>query len=237
MANDTYEKLSWDANEDRIYETGSKQAVLYTLDSDGEYTIAEAWNGLTGVEENPSGAEATDIYADDSKYVTLMSAEKFGCTIKAYTYPENFEACDGSVEIAPGVFAGQQTRKTFGFCYRTTKGNAEQGEEFGYKLHLVYGCLASPSAKSYSTINDSPEAIEFSWEVSTTPVSVKDSTGKELKPTATLIIDSTKVSSGAMEKLEAALYGVTTDTEAVPPVAGSPAYLPLPDEVLEILAS
>ena len=179
-------KLVWDKTGERLYETGVKQCVLY-LPTNGVYSKGVAWNGITAVNENPSGAEATALYADDSKYLNLYSVEEFGATVEAYTYPDEFAECDGSAEIAKGVMVGQQTRKTFGLCYRTTIGNDVDGNDHGYKLHIIYGAMASPSEKAYSTINDSPEAMTFSWELTTTPVTV---TGK--KPTASIVIDSTK---------------------------------------------
>ena len=198
-----------------------KNGVLYLQGSDGKYENGVAWNGLISISESPSGAEATPLYADDIKYLNLMSTEEFGATIEAYTYPDEFAECDGSASIAEGVFIGQQKRSTFGLCYRTALGNDTDGTEHGYKLHLIYGALASPSEKAYSSINDSPEAITFSWEVTTTPVNVTNH-----KPTATVTIDSTKVAEGAMAKIEEALYG----TEA------KEAYLPLPDEIVTLIS-
>lgn len=198
-------RVEWDKAGEKRYETGTKYAVLYPI-SLGAYTTGVAWNGITAVTESPSGAEQTSLYADDIKYANLESAEEFGGTIEAYTYPDEFMACDGSKEIANGVVIGQQERQKFGLCYRTTVGNDTDGNAHGYKLHLVYGCSASPSEKSYATINDSPDAITFSWEFKTTPVNV---TGH--KPTATLIVDSTKTTSEKMAALEAILYG-TDDT-------------------------
>jgi hypothetical protein len=212
-------KLNWDLVGERQYETGVKQGVLYPQ-VEGAYPKGVAWNGLTAVTESPSGAEATPLYADDIKYLNLMSNEEFGGTIEAYTYPDEFKACNGELDLIPGLTVGAQTRKTFGFCYRTTLGNDEAGNDYGYKLHLVYGALAATSEKAYATINDSPEAITFSWEVKTTPVPV---TGH--KPTATLVIDSTKVAPEKLALLEEALYG-STEKEA---------YLPLPDEVASIV--
>ena len=214
-------KITWDNTGDRLYETGVKNGVLYVQES-GAYPKGVAWNGLTAVTESPSGAEASPLYADDIKYLNLMSTEEFGATIEAYTYPEEFAACDGSAEIATGVYIGQQTRKTFGLCYRTVIGNDVAGNEYGYKLHIIYGALAAPSEKAYATINDSPEAITFSWEVSTTPVNV---TGQ--KPTACVTIDSTKVGAEKMAALEAVLYG--TESEE--------AHLPLPDELITIVGT
>ena len=215
-------KLVWDKTGERYYETGVKQGVLYPQAAGGTYPKGVAWNGLTNVTESPSGAEATALYADDIKYLNLISTEEFGGTIEAYTYPDEFADCDGSATIAEGVYVGQQPRKTFGFSYCTTLGNDVDNNNYGYKLHLVYGALASPSEKAYSTINDSPEAITFSWEFSTTPVNV---TGH--KPTASITIDSTKVAPEKLAALEKILYG-DTDVEA---------SLPLPDEVVQIITS
>ena len=215
-------KIVWDAIGEHTFETGVRNGVLYLKDAEGAYSNGVAWNGLTSVSESPEGAEATDLYADDIKYLTLMSAENFKATIEAYTYPVEFEECDGSATIAKGVVIGQQSRKPFGLCYRTAIGNDTDGNEHGYKLHIVYGCQASPSEKQYSTINDSPEAITFSWEVSTTPVNV---TGK--KPTATLIIDSTKTDKAKLTALEAILYG----SEQTEP------RLPLPDEIATLMTT
>lgn len=212
-------KIVWDQTGERLYETGVKQGVLYVQES-GVYPKGVAWNGLISVTESPSGAEPTPLYADDIKYLNLMSNEEFGATIEAYTYPDEFAACDGSAELATGVVIGQQARKTFGMSYKTTLGNDVDGNDYGYKLHLIYGGLAAPSEKGYSTINDSPEAITFSWEVSTTPVSV---TGH--KPTASVTIDSTKVDAAKLAELETILYG-SEDAEP---------RLPLPDEILEIM--
>ena len=215
-------KIVWDAIGDHTFETGVRNGVLYLKDAQGAYNTGVAWNGLTSVSESPEGAEPTDLYADDTKYLTLMSAENFKATIEAYTYPVEFEECDGSATIANGVVIGQQSRKPFGLCYRTAIGNDTDGNEHGYKLHIVYGCQASPSEKQYSTINDSPEAITFSWEVNTTPVNV---TGK--KPTATLIIDSTKADKAKLTALEAILYGA----ESTEP------RLPLPDEIATLMTT
>jgi len=214
-------RLVWDQTGERLYETGVKHGVLYVQEA-GAYPKGVAWNGLTAVTESPSGAEATALYADDTKYLNLMSTEEFGATIEAYTYPEEFAECDGSAAVVAGVYIGQQTRKTFGMCYRTVVGNDVDTNDYGYKLHLIYGALAAPSEKGYATINDSPEAITFSWEVSTTPVSV---TG--YKPTASITIDSTKVDAEALKALEAILYG-SEDAEA---------RLPLPDEIIEIVGN
>ena len=194
-------KLVWDQTGERLYETGVKNGVLY-IPTNGVYNKGVAWNGLTAVTESPSGAEATALYADDIKYLSLMSTEEFGATVEAYTYPDEFAQCDGSVSLATGVMIGQQPRKTFGLSYKTTVGNDVDGNDYGYKLHLIYGALAAPSEKAYSTINDSPEAITFSWEITTTPVNV---TGA--KPTASLTIDSTKVDAEKLAALEKVLYG------------------------------
>ena len=215
-------KLVWDKTGERLYETGVKQGVLYPQAAAGTYPKGVAWNGLTNITESPSGAEATALYADDIKYLNLVSAEEFGGTIEAYTYPDEFAECDGSAALTDGVFIGQQDRKTFGLCYRTTLGNDVDSNGHGYKLHLIYGALAAPSEKAYATINDSPEAITFSWEFKTTPVNVAGH-----KPTASLTLDSTKVSETKMAALEKVLYG-DGDTEA---------RLPLPDEVVQILTS
>lgn len=212
-------KLVWDKTGERLYETGVSHGVLYVQDSTGAYPAGVAWNGLTAVTESPSGAEATPLYADDIKYLELRSAEEFGATIEAYTYPKEFEACDGSAELAEGVTIGQQDRKAFGLCYRTIVGNDVKKNDLGYKLHLIYGATASPSEKGYQTVNDSPEAITFSWEVTTTPINVDG-----FKPTSSLTIDSTKVDKSKLDTLEAKLYG-TESAEAT---------LPTPDEVAAI---
>ena len=213
-------KIVWDETGKKLYETGVRNGVLYPQNSQGLYPKGVAWNGLISVSESPSGAEPTPIYADDKKYLTLMSAEEFGATIEAYTYPDEFAACDGTAELVAGVSIGQQARTPFGLAYRTTIGNDTDGMDHGYKLHLIYGAIASPSEKSYQTINDSPEAITFSWELTTTPVAVA---GK--KPTASLTIDSTKVDPDKLKALEDILFG-TQDKEA---------RLPLPDEVKTIV--
>ena len=212
-------RLVWDQTGERQYETGVKNGVLY-IPTEGVYNKGVAWNGLTAFTESPSGAEATPLYADDTKYLNLMSTEEYGCTIEAYTYPDEFAQCDGSAEIAKGVSIGQQSRKTFGLSVKTTLGNDSEGNDFGYKLHIVYGALASPSEKGYATINDSPEAITFSWEVTTTPVSVAG-----FKPTASITIDSTKADKTKLKALEDILYG-GTETEP---------RLPLPDEIATLM--
>lgn len=213
-------KLVWDATGERKYETGVRNGVLYVMGEGGTYPKGVVWNGLTAVTESPSGAEATALYADDTKYLNLISAEEFGATIEAYTYPDEFAECDGSATLAAGVTIGQQPRKTFGMSYRTVYGNDVNNESYGYKLHLIYGAVAAPSEKPYATINDSPEAITFSWEVKTTPVNV---TGH--KPTASLTIDSTKVDEAKLKKIEDILYGA----------AEGEARLPLPDEIIQII--
>lgn len=215
-----FSPLVWDQTGEKFYETGVKNGVLYVQHTDGTYPKGVAWNGLTAVTESPSGAEKTPLYADDTKYLNLMSAEEFGATIEAYTYPDEFAQCDGSAEIAEGVTIGQQARKTFGMAYKTTLGNDVSNNDYGYKLHIIYGALASPSEKGYSTINDSPEAITFSWEVTTTPVNV---TGK--KPTASLVIDSTKANPEKLAALEKILFGS----------AEANARLPLPDEIATLM--
>lgn len=212
-------RIVWNETGKKLYEAGVRMGVLYPM-AEGSYTGGVAWNGLTAFNKNPSGAEPTALWADDSKYINLMSAEEFGATIEAYTYPEEFNACLGNKEIAPGVYVGQQDRAIFGLCVRTTIGNDTDGTEYGYKLHLVYGCQASPSETSYGTINDSPEAMNMSWEIATTPVNV---TG--MKPTSYLEIDSTKVEAAKLKALEDALYGTADEA----------AYLPLPDEIAALL--
>lgn len=214
-------KLVWDQTGDRLYETGVSKGVLYPIQSDGAYSKGVTWNGLSSVTESPSGAEANPIYADDMKYLNLLSAEEFSATIEAYTYPDEFAECDGSADIATGVSIGQQKRKVFGLCYRTVLGNDVDSNDHGYKLHLIYGCMAAPSEKAYTSINDSPEAITFSWEVSTTPVNV---TG--FKPTASITIDSTKAKKEKLTALEAILYGDENKE----------ARLPLPDEIATLMS-
>lgn len=223
-------KIVWDATGKRYYETGVDHGVLYPQDSSGTYPKGVAWNGLTAVTESPSGAEATPLYADNIKYLNLISAEEFGATVEAYTYPDEFAQCDGSAEIVPGVMIGQQNRKSFGLCYRTTMGNDVDGNSYGYKLHIIYGASASPSEKSYATINDSPEAISFSWELKTTPVNV---TG--FKPTASITIDSNKVDSVKLARLEEILYG--KDPTELGGSDGVEPRLPLPDEIVSIIGA
>jgi len=213
--------LDWDLVGEKIYETGVKKGVLYVRNSLGAYPLGVAWNGLTAVTESPSGAESSPIYADDVKYGNIKSAEEFGATIEAYTYPDEFAACDGSAALASGVTIGQQRRSIFGLAYQTAIGNDVDDLDHGYKLHLIYGAEAAPSEKPYQSINDSPEAITFSWEISTTAVSVA---GK--KPTASLTVDSTKVDPTKLAALEAILFGT----------AGADPYLPLPDDVTALFA-
>lgn len=219
-------KLVWDADAQRLYETGTSKGALYPRDDDGTYKNGVAWNGLTGVTESPSGAEPTDLWADNMKYLTMRSAEDLGATVTAYTYPEEFEQCDGSASLTKGMTIGQQARRSFGLCYQTVVGNDVTGNDYGYKIHILYGCTASPSERAYQTINDSPEAIEFSWELTTVPVSVEG-----YKPTSIVTIDSTQFKDESakanLEKLENILYG----TEDVEP------RLPLPDEIRQILTA
>jgi hypothetical protein len=218
--------LAWDGVGDRRFETGVDHAALYQIDNGGNYVGGVAWNGMTTVTESPSGAEASPQYADNIKYLNLVSAEEFGGTIEAFTYPDEFEQNDGSASPESGVALGQQGRRTFGFVYRTRVGNDVQGPEFGYKLHLVYGALAAPSEKARGTINDSPEATAFSWEFSTTPVPVGVIDGVEYKPTSHITVDSTKVDAGALSDLEDMLFGT----------AGSDPVLPAPDVVVALFS-
>lgn len=215
-------KLVWDKNGERFYETGVKNGVLYLQDETGKYTTGVVWNGLTAVTESPSGAEPTALYADDIKYLSILSTEEFGATIEAYTYPKEFAECDGSKKVADGVYIGQQERKPFGMSYKTVIGNDVKNNALGYKIHIIYGCSASPSEKNYTSINDSPEAITFSWEVTTTPVNV---TG--FKPTACITIDSRDVATEKLDQLEELLYG-TDDKEA---------SLPTPDEIIALIGT
>lgn len=220
-------RIKWLEVGARKYETGTKQGVFYPQDDKGAYPLGVPWNGLQGVSESPSGAEPTKLWADDTKYVELRSAEEFGATLEYFTYPDEFAECNGEVEVAPGVYAGQQERKPFGLCYRTIIGNDVKKDAYGYKLHLVYGATASPSEKGYKTVNDNPEAITFSSEITTTPVTVN---GLE-KPTATLVLDSTKVPEDKMKAIEDILYG----TDGVGDGEGTEPRLPLPDEVITLL--
>lgn len=213
-------KLVWDATGERLYETGVSKGVIYPQATGGTYPKGAAWNGLTAVTESPSGAEPTPLYADNIKYLTLMSAEEFGFTIEAYTYPDEFAECNGEGELATGVKIGQQKRKSFGLSYQTLLGNDVDGDAHGYKLHLVYGALAAPSEMERATVNDSPEATTMSWECSTTPVSVAG-----FRPTSHIVIDSTAVNKDKLNALEAMLYGSESEE----------AKLPLPDEVAELM--
>ena len=213
-------RIVWDQTGKRLYETGVDRGVIYPLNIDGTYPLGVAWNGLSNVTESPSGAEASPVYAANIKYLNLVSAEDFGASIEAYTYPDEFAECDGSAELTPGVMIGQQNRKTFGLCYRSLLGNDVEGTEYGYKLHLVYGALAAPSEKAYQTVTESPEAIALSWEITTAPVSVAG-----FKPTAILTIDSTKVDAAKLAALENILYGKDLVE----------ARLPLPDEVTTLM--
>ena len=198
-------KLVFDNVGDRLFETGVKNGVLFVMGDNGQYEKGVVWNGLTAVTEKPTGADPTNLYADDIKYVVLYGEEDFEATIEAYTYPAEFEACDGSAALAEGVSVGQQARKQFAFCYKTALGNDVKGQNFGYKIHIIYGCTAKPSEKAYSTINDSPEAVTFSWDVTTVPVPVNG-----MKPTSSVVIDSTRVEAGKLKSLEDKLYGTET---------------------------
>lgn len=219
-------QLAWDLVGQRFYETGVDHGVLYIPDNTGVYANGFAWNGLVSVTESPTGAEASPQYADNIKYLNLVSAEEFGATIEAFTYPPEFGQCDGSLSPEAGVFVGQQSRRTFGLAYRTRAGNDLEGTDYGYKLHLIYGALAAPSEKAYTTINDSPEALTFSWELSTTPVNVGTIGGVDYKPTASLTIDSTLVDAGSLVELEELLFGT----------AGTDPQLPTPAEVIALFA-
>ena len=213
-------RLVWDNAGERFFETGVKNGVLYVQDDDGSYMNGVVWNGLTAITESPSGAEETPLYADDIKYVVFYSNEEFGATIEAYTYPEEFEQCDGSAELGQGVKVGQQARRSFALVYKTSMGNDIQGQDYGYKIHIIYGAKAAPSEKAYATVNDSPEAITFSWELSTVPVNVNG-----LKPTSTVVIDSTKCNAEVLAVIEDKLFG--SDEEE--------AQLLLPDEIKALL--
>lgn len=209
-------KLLWDKTGERTYETGVDHGVLYERDEAGEYSNGFVWNGLTTVTESPTGAEANPQYADNIKYLNLVSVEEFGATIEAFTYPSQFEKYDGTATPTSGVSVGQQPRKTFGFSYRTQKGNDVEGSDYGYKLHLIYGCLAAPSEKAFATINDTPEAIVFSWELTTTPAQVGTVGDTEYKPTASITIDSTKVDPAKLAILETQLYGDVSNDPSMP---------------------
>lgn len=217
-------KLQWDKESEKLYETGVSKCVLFVWDSSkgekGDYGNGVAWNGISSVSESPEGAEANDIYADNTKYLSLFSAEKLGATVEAYMYPEAFEACDGSAGPIAGLTLGQQTRKTFALSYETILGNDTDNNEYGKKIHILYGCKASPSEKSYETVNDSPEAITFSWEISTTPLPAETIDNIEYKPTASVVIDSTKISEAALAAIEAKLYGTEeAESELLKPAA------------------
>ncbi len=228
-------KLVWDKTSERLYEAGVRQGVLYPIQPDGKYNKGVPWNGLISVTESPSGAEANPLWADDTKYLNLISAEEFGATVEAYTYPDEFAECDGSAEIAPGVYAGQQGRKMFGMSYRTILGNDVEEADYGYKLHLVYGAKASPSEKNYSTVNDNPDAVQFSWELNTTPVEISTRVnGKKLKPTSCLTFDSTKVDPEKLAALEEILYGKDESSDGAGD--GAEPRLPLPDEVIALMS-
>lgn len=219
-------RIKWDQTGEKKYETGVDRGVLYPVSENGTYPLGVAWNGLSSVTESPSGAEPTAVYADNQKYLNLFSAEEFGATIEAYMYPDEWEACDGSAEVAPGATIGQQDRQGFGLSYRSLIGNDTKDTNYGYKIHLIYGAKASPSERAHSTINESPEASAMSWEITTTPVNVPG-----YKPTATFVIDSTKTSADKLKAIEDILYGKDA-------VGGSGAVaprLPLPEEIISIL--
>lgn len=228
-------RLTWDGTGEKFFETGTKYGVLYVQNDDGTYANGVEWNGLTGFTENPTGAESNKLYADNDLYADLRSAEELEGSLTAYTYPDEFAECDGSAEPVTGVYIGQQKRKKFAFCYRTEVGN-DVSDAIGYKIHIIYGATASPSEKSYTTINDSPEAVEFSWDITTTPIKVSKYGGQEFKNTASIVIDSRKFATTALaaklEDLEDILYG----TDGASGSAGTEARLPLPDEVLSTLA-
>lgn len=232
-------KIVWDATGDRLFETGVSNAVLYVANPEaatpGEdaYMPGVPWNGITAISESPSGAEASPLYADNIKYLSLTSAEEFGASIEAFTYPDEFGACDGTAALSLGVLVGQQSRVSFGLCYKTLLGNDVAGDAYGYKLHIIYGAKAAPSERAYATVNDSPEAITFSWEVTTTPVEVPGA----FKPTSSIVIDSTKVLPEDMAAIEAMLYGVNADALAVPAVVASEPKLPTPTELLELITT
>ena len=231
-------RIQWDTIGDRYYENGVDHGVLYLSDGQGGYGNGVPWNGLTSVSESPSGADANKLWADNMNYLTLYGIEEFSASIEAYTYPDEFAECDGSVQLLPGLSIGQQTRKGFGLSYRTKVGNDTVGNDFGYKLHLIYGCRASPSDRSYETINDSPDAITFSWEITTTPVNVTIGTGNSAvtyQPTASLIIDSRDFTGNntKLKALEDVLYGTSPATGTT---GGTTARLPLPAEVYSLLS-
>lgn len=223
-------KIVWDQTGERLYETGVDHGVLYILQDDGTYGAGIAWNGLTAVTESPSGAEDTALYADNIKYINLKSNEEFGATVEAYTYPDEFMQCDGAAELSKGVVLGQQGRRTFALTYRTLVGNDIKGTDYGYKLHIIYGCSASPSEKNYQTVNDSPEAITFSWEINTTPIQVEG-----FKPVASVTIDSTKVDAAKLAQLEEKLYG--KDETSSGAGDGADAALAMPEDLKSIFAA
>ena len=214
-------KLVWDEVGSRFFETGVKNGVLFVQNDEGGYNNGVVWNGLTAVTESPSGAEETPLYADDIKYVVFYSNEEFKATVEAYTYPEEFEQCDGSASLGKGITVGQQARRSFGLVYKTAVGNDIQGQDLGYKIHIIYGCKAAPSEKAFATVNDSPEAVTFSWEISTVPVNVEG-----LKPTATVVIDSTKCDAEHLSAIEAKLFGTESEEST----------LLLPDEIKALLS-
>ena len=214
-------KLVWDEVGSRFFETGVKNGVLFVQNDEGGYNNGVVWNGLTAVTESPSGAEETPLYADDIKYVVFYSNEEFKATVEAYTYPEEFEQCDGSASLGTGITVGQQARRSFGLVYKTAVGNDIQGQDLGYKIHIIYGCKAAPSEKAFATVNDSPEAVTFSWEISTVPVNVEG-----LKPTATVVIDSTKCDAEHLAAIEAKLFGTESEEST----------LLLPDEIKALLS-
>lgn len=228
-------EITWDQQGEREYETGVDHGVLYIPDAQGAYSNGVAWNGLTTVTESPSGAESNKQYADNQVYLNLISAEEFNATVEAFMYPEEFSQFDGSAEPAAGISIGQQRRGAFGLAYRTLKGNDVLGTDHGYKLHLVYGCQAAPSEKAYATVNDSPEAITFSWELSTTPVAVGTVNGTAYRPTATLTVDSTKVDAATLTELETILYGSDPGVDPATDPGASP-RLPLPREIIQMFA-
>lgn len=235
-------RIIWDKTGEKYFETGTRNGVLYVQDNTGAYGDGVPWNGLTGFTESPTGAESNKMYADDILYADLRSAEELEGSLTAYTYPDEFAECDGSAEIADGVYIGQQVRKKFGFCYRSTIGN-DVNMDVGYKLHIIYGATASPSEKAYATINDSPEGIEFSWDITTTPVNVASIDGKTFKPTASIIIDSRKypdvggAKNPKLKAIEDALYGVDADSTVSPAIEASAPRLLLPDEIVQILSA
>lgn len=222
-------KMVWDQTGERIYETGVDHGVLFVMKDDGTYDKGVAWNGLTSVTESPSGAEDTALYADNIKYINLKSNEEFGATVEAYTYPDEFKQCDGFADLSTGVTLGQQGRRTFAMCYRTLKGNDIKGTDFAYKLHIIYGCSASPSEKSYQTVNDSPEAITFSWELKTTPIQIEG-----FKPVASVTIESDKVDAAKLTELEDMLYGKDESTAGAGD--GTDSTLAMPADLKRIFA-